>query len=351
MSGRSELGQVQTRSIDHAFPPVVDLTEPDAVDQIDRACRDVGFFQVVEHGIQRDIIVDAFSEVDAFFTRPLPEKMRWAPPSPEIERGYSAKGSEGLSYSLGLEDRPPDLFEAFTLARDVYPAGDPGFVDHRHHFFEPNIWPDDAPAFRQALVAYYVEVQALAHRLTTMFAEALGMDRDFFERQTQHSCDTLRINYFEGLPDQELLDNQFGIGPHTDYGILTILLTDGTPGLEVVTPSGRWRPVHAVPGALVINISDMLAQWTNDHWRSTLHRVTAIRPRGGLAVRRRSLPFFHEGDYDMVVECLPTCCGPGDPAKYPAVVSGEHVAAKVLSGHLREPADVGSTLGDRVDAV
>jgi len=333
------------------FPPVIDLSEPDAAAQIDRACRAVGFFQVIEHGIGRDTITRAFSVVDDFFARPLGDKLRWSSPGPEIERGYSAKGSEGLSYSLGLEDRPPDLFEAFTVARDEYPPDDPAFVDDRHHFFEPNIWPDDAPEFRHALVGYYLEVQALAHRLTTLFAKALGMPDDFFEERTRHSCDTLRVNYFEGVPGQQVMDDQYGIGPHTDYGILTVLLTDATPGLEVVTPSGDWRPVRAVPGALVVNIADMLAQWTNDHWRSTLHRVVAIQAREGLTVRRRSLPFFHEGDYDMVVECLPTCCGPNDPAKYPPVLAGEHVRAKVLSGHLKEAAKVGSTLGNRVDAL
>lgn len=334
--------------LDGVFPPVIDLTEADAATRIDRACRTVGFFQVVDHGIRPDTIIRAFSEVDGFFARPLSDKLRWSSAGPEIERGYSAKGSEGLSYSLGLEDRPPDLFEAFTVARDEYPADDPAFVDDRHHFFEPNIWPDDAPAFRDALVVYFLEVQALAHRLTTLFAKALGMPAHFFEERTRHSCDTLRVNYFEGVPGQRVMDDQYGIGPHTDYGVLTILLTDETPGLEVVTPSGDWRPVRAVQGALVVNIADMLAQWTNDHWRSTLHRVVAIQPRDGLTVRRRSLPFFHEGDYDMMVECLPTCCGPDDPAKYPPVLAGEHVRAKVLSGHLKEAAKVGSTLGDRV---
>jgi isopenicillin N synthase-like dioxygenase len=337
-------------SVQVAFPPVVDLSEADAHCQIDRACRAVGFFQVVEHGIERDTIASALTEVDEFFARPLAEKMRWTSPAPEIERGYSAKGSEGLSYSLGL-DRPPDLFEAFTMAREEYPPEDPKFVDDRHHFFEPNIWPDDAPGLRRALTTYYLDVQALAHRLTTLFTQALEMELDFFETRTRHSLDTLRVNYFEGLPGQQVLDDQFGIGPHTDYGILTVLLADGTPGLEVLTPDGEWRAVRTVPGALVVNIADMLAQWTNDHWRSTLHRVQAVRPRAGLPVRRRSLPFFHEGDYDMVVECLPTCCSEDDPPRYPPVVAGEHVAAKVLSGRLQEVADAGSTLGDRVAAM
>ena len=340
-----------TSGVDASFPPVVDLTAEDACAQIDAACRNVGFFQVVEHGIPESTVASAFQAADSFFGQPLHEKMRWTSPSPEIERGYSARGTEGLSYSLGLDDRPPDLFEAFTMARDEYPADDPVFRDSRHHFFEPNIWPDGPTGFRAALCAYYLEVQALAHRLTTMFATALGMPSDFFEAHTAHSMDTLRINYFEGSPGEEPLPGQFGIGPHTDYGILTVLLADQTPGLQVVTSDGTWRDVVPVPHGLVVNISDMLAQWTNDHWRSTLHRVLPIRANVGGTVRRRSLPFFHEGDFDSVVECLPTCCSADEPALYPTVVLGEHVMAKVLSGHLLEVADAGSTIGDRIGAV
>jgi isopenicillin N synthase-like dioxygenase len=332
------------------FPPVVDLTADDACTQIDAACRAVGFFQIVEHGVPPSTIGSVFAAVDAFFEQPLEEKMRWASPCPEIERGYSARGTEGLSYSIGL-DRPPDLFEAFTIARDEYAPDDPVFQDTRHHFFEPNIWPEGPAGFRPALCAYYSAVQVLAHGLTTMFATALGMPSDFFEMRTGHSLDTLRVNYFEGVPGDDPLPGQFGIGPHTDYGILTILLADQTPGLQVTGSDGAWHDVVVVPGALVVNISDMLAQWTNDHWRSTLHRVQPVRARAGRTVRRRSLPFFHEGDFDTVVECLPTCCSSDEPARYPPVVLGEHVMAKVLSGRVLEVADAGSTLGDRMGAV
>jgi isopenicillin N synthase-like dioxygenase len=337
-------------SVDRTFPPVIDLSADDAASRIDQACRSVGFFQVVEHGIPRSTIVNAFAEVDRFFAQPLEMKMQWTSASPEIERGYSAKGTEGLSYSLGL-DTPPDLFEAFTMARDEYPEDDPVYSDERHNFFAPNIWPDRPSGLRSALGAYYLEVQALAHRLTTQFALALGLDPDFFEARTGHSLDTLRVNYFEGVPGEALLPNQFGIGPHTDYGILTVLLADDVPGLQVLGPDGGWKDVSPVPGALIVNIADMLAQWTNDQWRSTLHQVQAVRPQAGKVVRRRSLPFFHEGDFDMVVECLPTCQSADNPPRYPTVVAGEHVMAKVLSGRTLTATEAGSTLGERTTSI
>jgi isopenicillin N synthase-like dioxygenase len=321
----------------------VDIEAPDAPEQVDEAFRAVGFVQVVNHGIPDDLIEAVYRGAGDFFGLPLQEKLRWASP-PEIERGYTARGTENFSYSVGLE-RPPDLLEAFTVARDSYPADEPAFATtDRHHFFAPNIWPDSAPALRTALSEYYLKAQRLAHRITSLFAVALGLDAGFFEPSTTHSIDTLRINWFEGLPSCELSDGQLGIGPHTDYGIVTILLADQVPALQVMDPAGEWRTVVPEPGALICNIGDLLAQWTNDRWRSTLHRVLPVTDDAG---RRRSLPFFHEGNFDALIECLSTCTGPGNPPRYPPVVAGEHVHAKVMASRLSSDTGAGQTLGDR----
>lgn len=333
------------------FPPLVDLEDPDAPRLVDAAFREVGFMQVVGHGIGAATIEAVFAAADEFFTQPLEEKLRWTSGDPAVERGYSAKGSEAFAYSIDLE-RPPDLFEAFTVAREVYPPGDPAFSSKEHNFFAPNIWPDRPSSFRPALTAYYREVRRLAEGVTAVFARALGLPPDFFVYRIDHSMEALRINFFEGAPgDAAPLPEQFGIAPHTDYGILTVLLADQTPGLEVLDPSGQWRAVLPVPGALIVNIGDLIAQWTNDRWRSTLHRVAPVVPRAGALTRRRSLPFFLEGNYDMTVECLPTCTSADNPPKYAPVHAGQHVRAKVLSAHLFSDAGTTSTLGDRVNAL
>lgn len=329
------------------FPPLLDMDDPHAAALIDTAYREVGFMQVTGHGVPDDVIDAVFGAADDFFSQPLEEKARWASPDPAFERGYSAKGSEAFAYSLDME-RPPDLFEAFTVARDHYPDNDSVFFTDKHNFFAPNIWPDGPASLRPALNGYYHHVERLAHRLTALFARALELELDFFESRTDHSLDTLRINYFEGSPgDDAPLPEQFGIAPHSDYGILTVLLADQTPGLEVLDSSGAWRPVVPVPGAMIVNIGDHIARWTNDRWRSTLHRVVPIVARDGEVVRRRSLPFFHEGNYDMIIECLPTCCSEEDPPRYSPVHAGEHVKAKVLSARLLQDAGTTSTVGDR----
>jgi isopenicillin N synthase-like dioxygenase len=331
------------------FPPVVDLASADAPARIDEACQNVGFFQILGHEIPATLTDDVFDVADRFFGGPLPEKMRWNSSAPEIERGYSAKGTEGLAYSLDLA-QPPDLFEAFTIGREDLPD-DPAFHTDAHTFFAPNIWPSSPADMRSTLLDYWDHAQRVVHRLTSLMATGLGLADDYFEPLTDKAVEALRINYFEGRPGDSALPNQFGIGPHTDYGIVTLLLADQEPALQAYTKDDEWRYVVPLPGALVVNVGDLMSRWTNDRWRSTLHRVTPVLATDNTIRRRRSVPFFHEGNYDAVVTCLPTCTDADNPPKYGPITGGEHVLAKTMSGRLLEAAGAESTLGDRVKAL
>jgi isopenicillin N synthase-like dioxygenase len=331
------------------FPPVIDLTSVDAPAQIDSACREVGFFQILGHGIPQELIQRLFTLSDEFFALDLTEKMRWSPPEVEVERGYSAKGTEGFSYSLGLE-QPPDLMEGFTVGLEPLPDR-PQFHTDAHHFFAPNIWPDGPAGLRDALNSYWREADRVVHTVTTLMALALGLDADFFEPFTDASTDTLRINYFEGRPGETALPNQFGIGPHTDYGICTLLLTDDVPALQVYTKDSEWRYIVPQCGALLVNLGDLMARWTNERWRSTLHRVVPMVATDDQPRRRRSIPFFHEGNFDAYVECLPTCTSVDNPPLYPPITGGQHVFEKAIASRVLRKADAESTVGDRAGAL
>jgi isopenicillin N synthase-like dioxygenase len=328
-----------------AFPPIVDLTGPDAPGLIDSACREVGFFQVVGHGIPPALLDSVFDVADRFFGQSLSEKLAWASGAPEVERGYSAKGTEGLGYTLDLQ-QPPDLFEALTFGRENLPDH-PAFHTADHQFFEPNIWPTSPAELRPTVLEYWDRVQGVVHTVTSLMARGLGLDDTFFEPFTDRAVEALRINYFEGRPGETAMPNQFGVGPHTDYGIVTVLLADQEPGLQVYTHDEQWRYVLPVPGALVVNVGDLLSRWTNDRWRSTLHRVIPVLSDDHTIRRRRSVPFFHEGNFDAVIECVPTCSGADNPPRYAPITGGEHVYAKVMAGRLLEAAGAESTLGDR----
>jgi isopenicillin N synthase-like dioxygenase len=331
--------------------PVVDLfgwggNRASTAAAVDDACRRVGFLQVVGHGIDPGLIEGMLAAADAVFGLPLERRQELVPP-PHINRGYAPLGSESLTYSLGV-DSPPDLFEAFNIGPDDVPD-DAVHAAQRDGVFAPNLWPDELSEVRRALVAYFDAVADLARRLTSVFAVALDLGEDFFTSRTDHSTDTLRLNNYVRPPGgRGPLPGQVRMGAHTDYGIVTVLHADRVPGLEIIGPDGEWHGVIPEEGAFLVNLGDLLAQWTNDRWRSTVHRV--VPPEGPSPARRRSAAFFHDGNYDALVECLTTCLGAGETPKYPPVVAGEHLQAKVLSARTRTGADARvatDTLGDR----
>ena len=334
--------------------PVIDITgcdrEGPALDriaaQVDDACRRVGFLQLAGHGIAPDVVGAMLEAAERFFRGPGAVKRSCRPPSPEINRGWAPLGSESLAYSLGV-DAPPDLFEAFNIGHEFDPD-DPTHVAEQHRFFAPNLWPEGDLAFRDALLAYWDAVEVVAQRLTSVFATALDMPWDFFEQHTGRSPDVMRVNWYEraaGAPAPA--PGQQRMGAHTDYGVLTVLYADPVPGLEIVGPDGRWAPVVPEEGCLLVNLGDLLAQWTNDRWRSTLHRVAPPTSDDGGPALRRSVAFFHEADADALVEPLPTCVGVDRPARYGPVTAGQHLVDKLEGPRQHRPSAAASTVGDR----
>jgi isopenicillin N synthase-like dioxygenase len=323
--------------------PVIDLDSPSAPDDLDAACATVGFFQLAGHGVPDDVIEAMLGAAGGFFDLPDEQKQRCAPPDMSVNRGWSPLGKESLAYSLGV-DAPPDLFEAFNTGHEV-DGTDPVHAAQRADFFAPNIWPELA-GFQDAFIGYFDTVAALSHRLTTVMAEALELPADFFEARTAHSPDVLRVNWFrraDGAPPT--LPGQQRMGAHTDYGVLTILYADRVPGLEIVAPSGDWVGVQPEPGCFLVNLGDLLAQWTNDRWRSTVHRVAP--PVGEGPCFRRSAAFFHEANADALIDPIPTCVSDSNPARYTPVTAGEHLLAKLKGSREMERSTAASTLGDR----
>ena len=318
---------------------------------VDRAARDVGFLQITGHGVPDQVLAAVRAATDTFFDRPLDAKLACASPAPEINRGYAARGTESLTYSLGI-DRPADLFEAFNVGPDDLDVTDPVVSAQLGGVFAPNIWPDDQPGLRSSVMAWFTEARRVAHLLTDVFAAALGLPDGWFAPFTDHSTDTLRIVHYRTAPgDPDPLDGQVGMGAHTDYGICTVLYADPVPGLQIVGPDGGGLDVVPEPGALLVNLGDLTAQWTNDRWRSTLHRVLPPVRRADVVNTRRSLAFFHDGNWDAIVECLPTCCGPDRPARYEPVRALDHLMGKLLGPRTLTPSAAVDTAGDRRDAV
>ncbi len=315
---------------------------------LDEACRSIGFMQIVGHGIAPGVLATMLAETESFFALPLEDKQRCAPSHAGNNRGYAALGSEALAYSLGVAPSRPDLFEAFNVGPDVVPD-DEWHRDAPHDYFAPNIWPAGLPEMRAAVTRYFAEATRVALTLTDVFALALGLGEGWFRPHVERSTLTLRVLNYERRPgDPAPGEGQMRMGAHTDYGVVTVLYADPVPGLQVLDPAGVWRDVQPAPGAFLVNLGDMTAQWTNDRWRSTLHRVVPppVDTRG--SAKRRSAAFFLDANYDAVIECIPTCRSPEQPAKYPPVIAGQHLIQKILGPRVLAPSTATNTAGDRL---
>jgi isopenicillin N synthase-like dioxygenase len=294
--------------------------------QLDAAARTVGFMQVVGHGIPEPVEAGLTSAMDGFFGLPMWQKKALRPASTELNRGYTPPKAERLSLSLGV-DSPADLFEAFNVGKSTEDFPGLGLDEMQ---YAPNLWPLRPESFEAEVKAWFGQAARVSREITTVMALALGLDPGFFAGYQDHSLDVLRMNNYRvpAAPTQ-LEPGQVGMGPHTDYGIVTVLWADPILGLQILDSDGAWHDVVPAPGALLVNLGDLLARWTNDRWISTLHRVLPPTDADGRLVRRRSAAFFHDGNADAVISCLPGCATEDNPARYESVTVSDHLAAKL----------------------
>ena len=209
--------------------------------------------------------------------------MRVARPAPDVTRGYIPIEGESVARSRG-EYAPGDLNESLMIG-PVDVGDDPYYVSPaagKH--FAPNLWPERPAALRDIYTAYFRAMSDLARTLMRLFALALDQPETFFDDKIDRHISRLRVRNYPApaVPPQP---GQLRAGAHSDYGSLTILKTEDKPGgLQAYNKAGDWVDVPVVPGCFVVNLGDLMARWTNDHWVSTLHRV--VNPPEDLADRK-----------------------------------------------------------------
>jgi len=298
-----------------------------AADAIRRACEEIGFFLVSGHGVEETLIERTYASVKRFFDLPLDEKMQIARQSGAVSRGYDKLGGQALSKTLGVL-APPDLQEVFSFGPPQ--IGDTPYYREGYGtiHFAPNLWPQRPADFRANAEDYYRAMVGLSGRLMRLFALALRLPEDFFGSKIDRQISSIRFINYPDQPDAPV-PGQLRAGAHSDYGTLTILRIEDAPGgLQVQDRQGRWIDVGYVPGTFVVNIGDLMMQWTNDTWISTVHRVVNPTRDRGLGARRISMVFFHQPNYDAEIACLEACLSADRLPKYAPITSGAHWRAK-----------------------
>ncbi|RDB14867.1 2-oxoglutarate-Fe(II) type oxidoreductase [Hypsizygus marmoreus] len=318
--------QAEKADMNFAGIPIIDLTEISSTDstrrrslaeEIRNACINVGFFYVKNHGIEDKIIQETLGMAKDFFSLPLDVKM-------EIEnrKNPNFKGYHPLLSGNNDPEGAGDLQEGFEFGwEDPSPGG--GEIDNGI-MAGANVWPSEIPEFREKVLKYYYAAVKLGKSLFPLFAQALNLPETFFDDKTLKSAALMKLLHYP--PQTGPVDDPVvGIGAHTDWECFTILWQEpGIQALQVLNSSKEWIDAPPIPGTLVINLGDQFARWTNDIFKSTVHR--AINRNN---VHRYSIPLFFGTDYDVELEPIPGCTSDERPPRYKVITAGEYVKARL----------------------
>lgn len=265
--------------------------------EIGAACRGLGFFYATHQGISAETLDALDAESRAFFALPEAEKMKIAMPhGGRAWRGYFPLGGELTS---GKPDRKQGLYFGEELGADD-PRVAAGLPLHG-----ANMFPVAVPNLKPAVLTFMREAERAAHAIMEGVAQSLGLDTQYF-RRTYTARPTLLFRVFEYPADD---GESWGVGEHTDYGLLTLLAQDHHGGLQVRTPDG-WIEAPPIESALVVNIGDMLDRLTGGFYKSTPHRVRNVSGRS-----RLSFPFFFDPGWDAEIVPLPNATARDDSSE------------------------------------
>ena len=303
--------------------------------QIERACLTSGFFRIPLDTIDGRVAEDAWRTATEFFALAEQEKREVEFPEPGYPYGYSPYRYETLAKSLD-DGSPagPDLKESLSVGPDCgsFPIGnDPAEAWIR----SPSIWPQRPAGLCEAWTGYYRALSDVAADLMRAMAVALDLEATFFDSYIDRPITSMRAIHYPG--DQHAEATRASVsslragatmpslraGAHSDYGTLTILRTDDVPGLQIRNEAGEWADVAHEPDTFIVNLGDSIQQWTNDRWRSTVHRVAVTDDRP-----RQSFAFFHMANWDANIECLPTCLEAGESPRHAPALAGPWLMRK-----------------------
>jgi len=271
--------------IDSGSIPVIDIAAlvsggdcPETERALRQAVQQAGFVYVRNHGIPETVIHNARACAMAFFL--LRETIKSEVAVSEHHRGWLSAGGARMA-----DDAPADLKESFVWGEER----DTAQIPLDHSLRGPNRWPEQQlPEFRQHATEWFDCAQALAGCLLRAFARSLGVERNAFLRHSDRPLSRASFVYYPrqaaSVNRNQIEPGQFGVGPHTDFGVMTVLCQDDVGGLQVENADGEWIHAPPIDGTLVVNVGDLLARWTNGAFRSARHRVTSPLGRDRLSL-------------------------------------------------------------------
>jgi len=302
------------KEIETSYIPVIDIgplrdgSDPQGVARaIHRASREVGFIYVSNHGLSQTLIDETRAAALAFFRLPEARKL-------EVEVSSKHRGFLKVGGARMQDDVVPDLKESFIWGHE----GADGQSLDDHPLRGPNRWPASPPEIRATARSYFDAAQGVARHLMRAVALGLDLPQDFFLRGHDKPLSRASMVYYPPQPP-EMDTEQFGVGPHTDFGVLTVLNQDSLGGLQVQDLSGNWVAAPPIEGTLVINVGDLLARWTNDQYRSTPHRVVNTSGK-----ERLSLVLAYDPDYPTMIDPR-AACGEKAEVRHEPITCGDYL--------------------------
>jgi isopenicillin N synthase-like dioxygenase len=297
--------------------PVIDISEIHTevgFEKISRklieTAKSVGFFYITGHGIPSQLITQAFAASERFFELSVADKSSVA--VSVNQRGWMGQGMTQLEGA-----KTHDAKEVFFWGWDV-DADDPDVLVGVPMVF-PNQWPDDvAPFLRRDLLPYYNAVIELSRTVLSALAYGLGKPKDFFAAAYEKPLGRGQLVYYPPMGSNDLEAQRFGAAPHTDFGVLTVLLQDMQGGLQVLNTSGDWIEAPPIKDSFVCNIGDLLERWTNGELVSTKHRVINRNKTA-----RYSIPVFCDPASQTIID--PNDFETGNKS-YEKITAGDHIS-------------------------
>ncbi|MFT5163144.1 MAG: isopenicillin N synthase-like dioxygenase [Alteromonadaceae bacterium] len=276
------------------------------VEKIGEAYKQFGFCGISGHGLSDDLMQQAFDVTQAFFALPTAVKQQYFIEGQGGARGYTATGVEKAKGSEYV-----DLKEFWHVGREL-------LTQAPHECLYPNVWPKEVEAFKQVALAFYSTLAHIGDQVLRALALVLGQDEGYFVDKTDHGNSVLRLIHYP--PIQDSSTQSIRAGEHEDINLITLLVGSHEAGLEVKTREGKWLPVTMLPGAIVVNIGDMLQRLTNNILPSTPHRV--VNPDGQASeTPRYSMPYFLHPNPEFLIKTLDTCISEANPDQYPQSIN------------------------------